>query len=103
MKNYQIWTENMKGAPLQLEYEIYADGEYTRIHYSNDESWSDHVKGQEVGQMHNTGDGLEVTLVGVKGKIKLDYMQAHQLLSLLISDTLEYKTEIRESKTIKQF
>ena len=54
MKNYQIWAENMKGAPLEYEYDIYVDGEDTGIRHSNVESWSDHVKGQEVGQMKNT-------------------------------------------------
>lgn len=103
MKSYQIWAENMKGAPLEYEYDIYVDGEDTGIRHSNVESWSDHVKGQEVGQMKNTGDGLEISLSGVKKPIKLDYMQAFQLLCLLSVDMIPYKSEIRECTTVKQF
>lgn len=103
MKNYQVWTENVKNGPLDHDYDICQDGEITTISRSNDKSWLDHARSEKIGVMINSGDDLVIRLNGIKKPITLDYQQAHQLLCLLISDTLEYKTEIRESKTIKQF
>ena len=103
MKNYQIWTEHIKNGPLIHEYEIYTDGEITTMHRTDNDNWSDHAKGEKVGEMKNSGDDLVITLEGMKKPIILDYMQAHQLLALLMIDGLDYKSEVRESRTLKQF
>lgn len=101
MKLYQLWTENDSGRPLEHEYDI-IDKEDSEVilQYSNDKTWREPCG--KVASMINTGDNLKIKLNGMK-ELTLDYMQAHQLLILLAFDSREWKNEIREIKTIKQF
>lgn len=103
MKKYEVWTENRRGEAPDHDYNIIDDenGEI-KLHYSNSKGWSDHIHNQEIASMTNTGDNLIIKVNGVK-KLELEYIQAHQLLTLLAYDTKQWKSEIRESVTIKQF
>ena len=103
MKKYEVWTENHRGEPLDYDYNIIDDenGE-VKLRYSNSEGWSEHIRDYEIGSMTNTGDSLIIKIKGMK-KLELDYQQAHKLLTLLAFDTKEWKSEIRQSITVKQF
>jgi len=60
------------------DYDIINDNVHT-LYYSNNEFWSDHVRGQEAMQIIDDGDGLILP-----AKLKtLDYSQAEQMFILL--------------------
>lgn len=102
MKTYQIWTENHRGEPLTHDYDAKVNSEVTELYYSNSTEWTSIVKNTSAGKMTNSGNDLIVEIKGVK-KIVLDYQQAHQLYTLLAIDCKNWKNEIRETTTIKQF
>jgi hypothetical protein len=75
------------------DYEI-IDGNKHTLYYSNNEFWSDHVRGQEAMQIIDDGDGL---ILPVKLKT-LDYSKAEQMFILLklINQPIVYEIGTKE-------
>ena len=100
MKKYEIHTQNHKNGPLDHDYDLIQDDELHTLSYSNSRAWSEHIRGESVGALIDDGNGVIVTLDGLKKPIKLDYKQVMELQVLLLSSLQkDYITEIREVTT----
>jgi hypothetical protein len=86
-------------APLSHDYDLDEGYLFTTLKYSGSGNWGDQLVGTVAGSIQDTGDDLIIKVNGVK-QLKLDYLQAQQILILLLSNNQE-KIEIRESKLIK--
>lgn len=82
MKQYQIinnWDDEEK-----YEYDIYVEdtdeGTVYRMYYSNNETWSEHVRGRLINRV--VDDGNEFTFQFSLGK-KLDYCEMAERMILL--------------------
>jgi hypothetical protein len=73
---------------------------FTTLKYSKNSDWADHLKGEIAGSIQDTEEDEVVIKIEEMKPLKLNYMQAQQLLILLLSNN-EEKIEIRESKIIK--
>lgn len=51
------------------------------LYYSNDESWSEHIRSTVAMQLIDTGSGIEI--IGVNSKKEINYSEAEQLHILL--------------------
>lgn len=99
MKHVYVQVDAEGTAPLSYDYDLDEGYLFTTLKYSGSGNWADHLIGEIAGSIQDTGDDLIIKVNGVK-QLKLDYLQAQQLLILLLSNT-EEKLEIRESKLIK--
>lgn len=99
MKQVYVQTDRDEAVPLSHDYNLDDGYLFTTLHYSSSSDWGDQLKGTLAGSIQDTGDELIVKLSDMK-QLKLNYLQAQQMLLLLLSKS-EEKIEIRESKLIK--
>jgi hypothetical protein len=98
-KTYQVWSENSTNEAMSHEYNIHVNGEESKLIYST-QGWAD--PGGLVGKLLDDGDGIVIKGITPK-PLKLDYMQAHQIYVMLAHNSGQWKNEIKETITIKQF
>lgn len=99
MKQVYVQVDMDETAPLSYDYDL-IDGDYdSTLKYSGSGNWGDQLVGNVAGSIQDTGDDLIIKVNGVK-QLKLDYLQAQQILILLLNYNQE-KIEFRESKLIK--
>lgn len=104
MKKYEVHIQNHKGGLLDHDYNLTQDDELHVLTHSNSKNWSAHVRDQSVGALVDDGNGVVVTLDGLKKPIKLDYKQVLELQVLLLSSLQkDYITEIREVTTTMSY
>lgn len=84
MEQYRIintWDEDQK-----YEYDIYVEntdeGTVYRMYYSNNETWSEHVRGALIYRVVNDGNSYKFTHNKIPKK-ELDYAQAAELYVLM--------------------
>ena len=99
MKQVYSQVDADETAPLSYDYDLDEGYLFTTLKYSGSGNWGDQLVGNVAGSIQDTGDDLIIKVNGIK-QLKLDYLQAQQLLILLLSRN-EEKLEIRESKLIK--
>jgi hypothetical protein len=99
MKQVYLQTDAEGTAPLSYDYDLDEGYLFTTLKYSGSGNWADHLIGEIAGSIQDTGNEVIIKVNGVK-PLKLDYLQAQQLLILLLNNNQE-KIEIRESKIIK--
>jgi hypothetical protein len=99
MKQVYVQTDSEGIEPLSHDYDLEDGYLFTTLKYSNNNDWNNDIKGSLAGSLQDDGNGVIIKMDGLK-KLELDYMQAQQLLILLLSNNNE-KIEIRESKLIK--
>ncbi len=89
-----------ENAGMSHEYDLDKGYLFTTLKYSNSSDWADHLKGEVAGSIQDGEEDEVVIKIEEMKPLKLNYMQAQQLLILLLSNN-EEKIEIRESKIIK--
>lgn len=99
MKQVYAQVDAEGTAPLSYDYDLDEGYLFTTLKYSGSGNWGDQLIGEVAGSIQDTGDEIIIKVNGVK-PLKLDYLQAQQLLILLLNNNQE-KIEIRESKLIK--
>jgi hypothetical protein len=99
MKQVYLQTDNEGIEPLSHDYDLEDGYLFTSLKHSNSVEWNEDIRGSLAGSLQDDGNGVIIKMDGLK-KLELDYMQAQQLLILLLSNNNE-KIEIRESKLIK--
>lgn len=95
----QVFVQNYDDSSLDYEYDIFENDLTTTLVTSNNHSWVESHREQEVAKMVNTGNGLEIKLNDQK-PIKLTYSQSLELLVLLSAQN-NSRIEIRESSLFK--
>lgn len=92
----QVWTNrDLKGPVDSHEYNVELNNDAIELYYSNEFTCA----GDCACRLDDNGDGISVR-IGNK-KIKLDYSEEFQLLSILLAH-YEGQLEFREYKTIKK-
>lgn len=92
----QVWTNRDRhGEVNSYDYDIVTNDDI-ELYRSSTTDW--HNPGEHVATLHDNGNGIRVDLGGKK--IKLDYHEVVELLSLLIFYHQD-KIELRETTTIK--
>jgi len=99
MKQVYVQVDQTGDEPLSHDYDLEDGYLFTTLKHSYQIDWTEDLKGAIAGTLQDDGNGLIINIEGLK-KLKLDYLQAQQLLILLLSNNQE-KIEIRESKVIK--
>jgi hypothetical protein len=85
---------------LQHDYNLFgSERNHHTLYYSNNPSWVEGIRGQQVGCLQDTGDGYIIEIDDCK-KIKIDYSDAIKLLTLLAAAN-DSKIEFRETKVVK--
>lgn len=98
MKQVYVQTDMDEKVPLSYDYDLVEDGKVSTLKYSGSGNWGDQLLGETAGTIQDTGDEVYIKINGVK-VITLDYLQANQLLILLLSNNKE-RLEIRECNLI---
>lgn len=92
----QVWTNrDIKGPVNSHEYDVHLNDDSIELYYSSEFNCA----GKCACQLEDDGNGVLVK-IGNK-KIKLDYSEEFQLLSILLAH-YEGQLEFREYKTIKK-
>ena len=99
MKQVYLQVDMTGDEPLQHDYDLEDGYLFTTLRHSYHTDWNEDLKGAAAGTLQDDGNELIINIEGLK-KLKLNYLQAQQLLILLLSNN-EEKIEIRESKVIK--
>lgn len=99
MKQVFVQTDMEETTPLSYDYDLDEGYLFTTLKHSSSGNWADHLIGSIAGSIQDTGDELIIKINDMK-PLKLDYIQAQQVLILLLNYNQE-KIEIRESKLIK--
>ncbi len=82
------------------EYDLVKIADQTLLKCSRNGEWSDHMKGKQVASLEDDGNGVKINIEGKK--IKLDYLQAFQILVLLAKNN-DLPFKICEEKTIVNY
>lgn len=94
----QVWTNSTRDREIDsYDYDVEMDGDTTVLRYSNTSRWN--FPGKAAASLKDTGNGL--LFKSDKHVVHLDYLQALQLLTLLLIKT-EDKIRITEQKTIRE-
>ena len=99
MKQVYVQVDMDETTPLSYDYDLVEDDKGLMLKYSNSGNWGEQLVGEVAATIEDSGDDLTIRISGNK-PLKLDYLQAQQLLILLLGTT-EEKLEFRESKLIK--
>jgi hypothetical protein len=99
MKQVFVQVDMEETTPLSYDYDLDEGYLFTTLKHSGSGNWGDQLVGSIAGSIQDTGDELIIKINDMK-PLKLDYLQAQQVLILLLNYNQE-KIEIRESKLIK--
>jgi aspartate 1-decarboxylase len=95
----QVFLEEEIGGELVCNYDIRETGRLSTLVYSPCSNWNSDLMGGTAANLVDDGDELIVNL-GDIDTFTLNYMQAQQLLILLLNSS-EEKIEIREYEVLK--
>lgn len=99
MKQVYVQVDMDETSQLSHDYDLDEGYLFTTLKYSGSGNWGEQLVRTVAGSIQDTGDDLIIKVNGFK-QLKLDYLQAQQILILLLNYNQE-KIEIRESKLIK--
>lgn len=99
MKQVYVQAETDETAPLSHDYDLNEGYLATTLKYSSSSDWGSQLVGETAGSIQDNGNGIIIKIKDMK-TLNLDYLQANQILILLLSNNNE-RMEIRESKLIK--
>lgn len=95
----EIYVVNIYNKGLQHNFDVLHNDEDndTTLMYSNDEYWSNDIKGKPAGSLFDDGEQVNIDIDDVS--FSLDYDQIERLTALILacSDSI---VEVRESKVV---
>lgn len=93
----QVYVEGDTDKELEHDYDI-VNLDAIVLTRSNGLQWNEECRGKDVLKLIDDGNGVVIS--GLDKKLKLDYCQVIELLSILLYHN-KTKIELRESKVIK--
>jgi hypothetical protein len=101
-KLVKVYVQNMMDddSPLDHDYNISGNQEKRILKFSESEAWSAGTRDSFAAHCKDDGNNIKIKFLDGT-KVKLDYMQASQLIVMLL-DNCDYKFKLEEKgKTIK--